>query len=124
MEQSEYEVQASKMENAQHQQFHEIHQDKQASLANLSAIAAPDRNPVTNLTTAVSKLTTQHFNSNIKLAAALAEVACLNWCPAPIDGKLPGISSTPGIKKKREFYPNGYCWSHGFKVNFGNSPNT
>ena len=108
-----------------------MQQDHTLGLANLATAKQTDRTSVALLTKMISDLSSQVATLTVKLVTAQSEIACMKksgHCLAPAkhshQASRNSTPSDPNSNQDRNIYsksgqkldPNGYCSSHGYKV--------
>ena len=106
----------------------------ESAMDNLVAVMSSDRNAIDEIIATNAMLAEQNRVKDTTIARMAAENANLVLIMTkmvgnkPVTEKLPPATKDGGRKLKKPddtpFDPNGYCWSHGYRVHFDhNSPN-
>ena len=96
--------------------FNEMQQDTTTALANLASATQTDRNAFATLTKTIADQSAQIATLTTQLVTLGQELARLNW-KASANRNHTGQPNGTGTERPKPVWdPDGYCWTHGFRV--------
>ena len=86
------------------------------ALANIATATQSDRTTVANMSKRIADLTLQLGQANRNLAEAQSSIATLTSKLAKTGTRPKRSTTSPTGPNDRTLEKDGYCWSHGFKL--------
>ena len=96
--------------------LNEMQQDTTTALANLASATQTDRNAFATLTKTIADQSAQISTLTAQLISLGQELARLNWKASANQNHNGKPNRTGAERVKTVWDPDGYCWSHGFRV--------